>query len=440
MKLHGVKSVVAAAVATSLVGFVVATSNDPVTTVEAVPVIANPTPTAYPERELDGASEAERLVAEQAFAVAGPQDISATAGYDPFSAPTPEFEPIQGARALPLPMGGAGLPALRPGGDVDSLGVPAPGTLLSKPVNGRESSQFGMRFHPTLFRWKLHTGLDWAAPCGTPVGAAAAGTVVRVGWAGGNGYQVKIDHGQLGGFHVVTTYNHLKSSAVRVGQQVQALDGIAQVGDNGNSTGCHLHFEVIANGRFTDPKPWLNGTPTVVDLSDVTAFDPAGSTPKASPSPSASPSRSASPTPSPSTSPSPSISPSPSPISSASPSASPSVSPTPSPSATVKPSPVVTPSEKPSATATPTPTPTPSPIPSTSTSPSPSEEPSVKPTPTAEPSESVPSPTPEPTSEKPEPTTPAPAPTTSKSSVEPTTPEPGPSTTNLTPTPEATSS
>ncbi len=137
------------------------------------------------------------------------------------------------------------------------------GKLLSVPVKGRKTSRFGMRFHPVLHVWKLHTGLDFAAPCGTPVGAAAAGKVTRTGWAGGNGVQVKIDHGTIAGHHVETTYNHLSSIGVKVGQEVAVHQGVGRVGSTGYSTGCHLHFEVIVDGKFQDPEKWLNGEPAV---------------------------------------------------------------------------------------------------------------------------------------------------------------------------------
>ncbi len=160
---------------------------------------------------------------------------------------------------------------------IGSVGKAAGDDLLSMPVNGRRTSVFGMRYHPILRIWKLHTGLDFAAPCGTPVGAAAAGRVVSSGWAGGNGVQVKVDHGMIAGYRVVTTYNHLSAIGVRVGQQVDALDGVGRVGNTGYSTGCHLHFEVIVNGRFTDPEPWLNGKPSQVDLRDIAFLDVDGS-------------------------------------------------------------------------------------------------------------------------------------------------------------------
>lgn len=165
--------------------------------------------------------------------------------------------------------------------------TPGTGHLLSLPVLGRRTSRFGMRFHPILRVWKLHSGLDFAAPCGTPVGAAAAGVVVRTGWAGGNGVQVVVENGVLGSHRVRTTYNHLSSIGVRVGDHVAVHQGLGRVGSTGYSTGCHLHFEVIADGSFTDPEPWLNGKPVIVDLSSMTSISRSSSL---SPSPSVVPS------------------------------------------------------------------------------------------------------------------------------------------------------
>ena len=274
------------------------------------------------------------------------------------------------------------------------------GTLLSKPLaGGRSSSRFGMRFHPTLHRWKLHTGHDWAAPCGTPVGASAAGTVTRVGWAGGNGMQIRIDHGTLAGKRVITTYNHLGAVAVKVGQSVKAGDGIGKVGNNGNSTGCHLHLEVIVNGQFTDPLPWLNGEAKIVTVVDAVVehvterpeTKPIPTTkPKptatASPSVSASPSAAESPSATPSGSATPSVSATPAVSQSASPSVSDSESGTPSGSPSASDSPTTTPSDTPTQTEPGTPEPTTSANPEpTQTSEPTTPEPTKDPSPTKDP-------------------------------------------------------
>lgn len=369
MKLRALGSVLSALVACGLVSMVV---TDPLTTVEAVPE-SSPSPTSTAP------------VAPVARNVDLPRDATYVTEYDPLSAATPE---VAGQSEVPVPLPTA--PKTITKEKVKPIGKANPDALLTRPVNGRTSSEFGMRFHPVLKVWKLHTGLDWGVPCGTPVGAAAAGTVVRTGWAGGNGIQVKIDHGMLAGHRVVTTYNHLSSIGVSVGQKVQPLDGIGRVGNTGYSTGCHMHFEVIADGQFTDPEPWLNGDPVVVDLSMMAYAVPSNS-PTSSPSPSPSPIQS----PSPSTPPSPSSSPTPSP--SATPKPTPSAAPTPTP--TPKPSPTSKPT--PSATPTPTPTPKPSPTPK----PTPSATPTPKPSPTPTPTVTTPTPEPTKTSAAPEPTT-----------------------------------
>jgi murein DD-endopeptidase MepM/ murein hydrolase activator NlpD len=100
----------------------------------------------------------------------------------------------------------------------------------------------------------MHTGIDFGAPCGTPVYAAAAGTVFSAGWANdGGGNNVKISHGVVQGNSLTTIYYHNTSVAVSVGQHVNRGQLIAYSGTTGNSTGCHSHFETWLNGRAVDP-------------------------------------------------------------------------------------------------------------------------------------------------------------------------------------------
>lgn len=117
------------------------------------------------------------------------------------------------------------------------------------------ASPFGYRVSPiTGGSGEFHRGQDYAAQCGTAVHAAASGTVTFTGWHPfGGGNRVVIDHGN----GLETTYNHLSSSSVRVGQQVSRADVIAMSGTTGASTGCHLHFEVMVNGDVVDPTGWL---------------------------------------------------------------------------------------------------------------------------------------------------------------------------------------
>ncbi len=131
------------------------------------------------------------------------------------------------------------------------------GGFLSRPVNGPVTSEFGMRFHPIFLIYKLHTGTDFGVECGTPVYAAAAGTVLSAGWGGAYGNRIMVDHGIQRGADLVTTYNHLTSFAVGRGQQVGRGQLVGYVGTTGASTGCHLHFETLVDGSFTNPRGWL---------------------------------------------------------------------------------------------------------------------------------------------------------------------------------------
>jgi murein DD-endopeptidase MepM/ murein hydrolase activator NlpD len=121
-----------------------------------------------------------------------------------------------------------------------SMAMPA---RLIWPVGGEISSPYG-------WRWgRMHTGIDIANAMGTPVMAASAGRVIWAGTKGGYGNAVMIDHG--GGY--VTLYGHLSNFFVTKGQIVRAGQRIASVGSTGNSTGPHLHFEVIKNGEPINP-------------------------------------------------------------------------------------------------------------------------------------------------------------------------------------------
>ena len=129
---------------------------------------------------------------------------------------------------------------------------------LSRPLEARITSPFGMRFHPILHVWKLHDGTDFAVPCGTPVFAAADGTVVARDYGGGNGNALVIDHGRMRWRdHRAATYNHLTSFVVK-GGRVTRGQLIAYSGTTGYSTGCHLHFETWRTG-IVDPMKWLCG-------------------------------------------------------------------------------------------------------------------------------------------------------------------------------------
>ncbi len=120
--------------------------------------------------------------------------------------------------------------------------------LMKTPINGaRLSSSFGMRKHPILGFNKKHTGTDFAAPMGTPIMASGSGTITRAKWCGGGGNCIKIKHNST----YETVYAHMKSFArgMKVGKKVRQGEIIGYVGSTGMSTGPHLHYEVIVNGK-----------------------------------------------------------------------------------------------------------------------------------------------------------------------------------------------
>ena len=121
-------------------------------------------------------------------------------------------------------------------------------SLMKTPINGaRLSSSFGMRKHPILGYNKMHRGTDFAAPSGTPIMASGSGTVTRARWCGGGGNCVKIKHNSS----YETIYAHMKSFAkgIKEGRKVKQGQIIGYVGSTGLSTGPHLHYEVIVNGK-----------------------------------------------------------------------------------------------------------------------------------------------------------------------------------------------
>jgi murein DD-endopeptidase MepM/ murein hydrolase activator NlpD len=134
--------------------------------------------------------------------------------------------------------------------------TPSPG-LLAYPVEGYVTSPFGYRTHPIYHYWGLHDGVDFGGGCGTPLRAAAPGKVVSSYFSGVYGNRLVIDHGVLGGKGIATIYNHASGYNVGVGDTVQEGQVIGFEGSTGWSTGCHLHFTVMANGEAVDPMNWL---------------------------------------------------------------------------------------------------------------------------------------------------------------------------------------
>ncbi len=120
--------------------------------------------------------------------------------------------------------------------------------LMKTPINGaRLSSTYGMRKHPILGYNKMHRGTDFAAPKGTPIMASGSGTIEAAKWWGAYGKYIRIKHNSK----YKTAYAHLNSYArgIRPGTKVRQGQIIGYVGSTGRSTGPHLHYEVIVNGR-----------------------------------------------------------------------------------------------------------------------------------------------------------------------------------------------
>lgn len=134
----------------------------------------------------------------------------------------------------------------------DETGKSAKKFLVRKPVNNAiMRSGFGGRRHPILGYVKMHTGVDWATPYGTPIFASGNGVVEKVGWEGGYGKYVRIKHNN--GYE--TAYGHMSAYAkgMEPGKRVRQGQVIGFVGSTGMSTGAHVHYEILVNGRFVDP-------------------------------------------------------------------------------------------------------------------------------------------------------------------------------------------
>lgn len=156
-----------------------------------------------------------------------------------------------------LTLGGRDIPLYRyelEDGSVDYFddkGHSSKKTLMKTPINGaRLSSGFGMRRHPVLGYGKMHKGIDFAAPTGTPIYAAGDGKVERAGRFSSYGNYVKIRHRS----DLHTAYAHMSRISVKVGQRVKQGEVIGYVGTTGRSTGPHLHYEVLVNNKHTNPR------------------------------------------------------------------------------------------------------------------------------------------------------------------------------------------
>ena len=138
-------------------------------------------------------------------------------------------------------------------GHYDENGKSIVKTLMKTPINGaRLSSSFGMRKHPIDGFNKMHKGTDFAAPTGTPILASGDGIIIKSGWCGGGGNCVKIKHNSV----YQTVYAHMSKFAngVKKGMRVKQGQVIGFVGSTGKSTGPHLHYEVIVNGKHVNSR------------------------------------------------------------------------------------------------------------------------------------------------------------------------------------------
>jgi murein DD-endopeptidase MepM/ murein hydrolase activator NlpD len=134
----------------------------------------------------------------------------------------------------------------------DETGKSAKKFLVRKPIaTGVMRSGFGARRHPILGYTKMHTGVDWAAPMGTGIYASGSGTIEKVGWESGYGKYIRIKHAN--GYE--TAYGHMTAFArgMEPGKRVRQGQLIGFVGSTGLSTGAHVHYEILVNGRFVDP-------------------------------------------------------------------------------------------------------------------------------------------------------------------------------------------
>jgi len=154
----------------------------------------------------------------------------------------------------------------------DETGKSAKKFLVRKPLaDGHVTSNFGSRRHPLLQYTRMHTGVDWAAGMGTPIYAAGNGTIEKIGWEGGYGKFIKIRHAN--GY--ATGYGHMSAFARNMAEGAKVRQGqiIGYVGSTGLSTGAHLHYEIMINGRHVDPMKIRLPRGRVLEGPQLAAFD-----------------------------------------------------------------------------------------------------------------------------------------------------------------------
>ena len=144
--------------------------------------------------------------------------------------------------------------------------------LLKTPIDGaRLTSGFGARLHPILGYTTMHRGVDFGAPSGTPIMAAGDGVIEKIGPAGGYGNYVLLRHTAT----YETAYGHMSrfAAGLHVGSHVRQGQVIGYVGSTGLSTGAHLHYEIMINGRFVDPMKIKLPRGRVLDGLTLTQFE-----------------------------------------------------------------------------------------------------------------------------------------------------------------------
>jgi murein DD-endopeptidase MepM/ murein hydrolase activator NlpD len=154
----------------------------------------------------------------------------------------------------------------------DEDGKSAQTSLLRKPMSaGIMQAGFGLITHPILAVSRMHTGVDWAAPTRTPIFASGNGTIEKIGREGGYGKYIRIRHAHS----YQTTYSHLSKFALRLvpGARVWQGEVIGYVGSSGLSTGPHLHYEFLVNGRLFDPMRVRLPRARVLSGAELAAFE-----------------------------------------------------------------------------------------------------------------------------------------------------------------------
>jgi murein DD-endopeptidase MepM/ murein hydrolase activator NlpD len=153
----------------------------------------------------------------------------------------------------------------------DGGGRSARKALMRTPINGaRLSSGYGLRLHPIIGYTRMHRGIDFAAPVGTPIMAAGDGVVEAVDVRGGYGLYVRLQHRD--GFETVYAHMSRFAPGLRAGQRVEQGQTIGYVGSTGASTGPHLHYEVMVNGNHINPTNLDVGVGTNLEGEDLVAF------------------------------------------------------------------------------------------------------------------------------------------------------------------------